>query len=85
MKKNNLILTMQHFGKLSPDERALFLSVISSENEEKKKKDKPKVKKHPYNEEYFYQLLKKNHNKEVRQRLQKMKEKDIEIYNLTTG
>ena len=82
MKKNNLTLTMQHFGQLSPDERALFLSVISSEKVEVKKEEKKKVKNHPYSEEYFYQLLKKNHNQEVRQRLKKMKEK--KVYS-TTG
>lgn len=84
MKKSNLTLTMQHFGQLSSDERALFLSVISSEKVKEKRAKTKKVASHPYSEEYFYELLKKNHNREVRQRLKKMEKKREKRYS-TTG
>jgi len=75
---------MQNFGKLTAEERALFLSVISAEKVEEKKTQKRKKSSLPfeYTKEYYEQYLKHVHNIEVKARLERISAKQR---NQTTG
>lgn len=73
---------MKEFGKLNQAERELFLSVISPQNFDSNKGTELKTRKSnksslptELTEDYFYQELVKNHNKEVRKRLNRNKNK----------
>jgi len=83
MQQNNLTTTMQNFGKLTAEERALFLSVISAEKvAEKTQKRKKSSLPFEYTKEYYEQYLKKVHNTEVKARLERISAKQR---NQTTG
>ncbi|WP_299124242.1 hypothetical protein [uncultured Tenacibaculum sp.] len=82
MSNNNLKIAMKEFGKLSQAERELFLSVITPQNFDSNQENKIKTRKSnksslPFEltEDYFFQELVKNHNKEVRKRLSRNKNK----------
>ncbi|CAL2104607.1 hypothetical protein [Tenacibaculum sp. 190130A14a] len=81
----NLTLTMEYFSNLNDAERTLFLSVVTPKTQNTKKHAKKRKKKElpsEFREDSFYKDLVENHNKKVKNRLEKIKGQEI---NSTKG